>query len=73
MTTPSTTVLVDGVSDDPPTSVATSVDSEDDPLTPIATQRHRLELLTGPQLRHEQQYASADSFNASLDQLNRGQ
>ncbi|KAL8748546.1 MAG: hypothetical protein Q9184_007225 [Pyrenodesmia sp. 2 TL-2023] len=71
MTTPSTTVLVDGVSDDPATSEATSVYSEDDPLTPMATQRHHLELLTGPQLRHEQPYPSADSFNASLDQFNR--
>lgn len=71
MTTPSTTVLVDGVSEGPPTSVATSVHSEDDSLTPTATRTHHLDLLAAPQPREEQQYPSAESFNASLDQLSR--
>ncbi len=71
MTTPSTTVLVDGVSEGPPTSVATSVSSEDESLTPTATRRHHLELLAAPQPRDEQLYPSAESFNESLDQLSR--
>lgn len=71
MTTPSTTVLIDGISDDPPTSEATSLDGEEDSLTPTTTRRHHLELSAGSNGGHEQQYPSVESFNASLDQLSR--
>ncbi|KAL8768309.1 MAG: hypothetical protein Q9209_005448 [Squamulea sp. 1 TL-2023] len=70
MTTPSATILVDGTPSAVPTSQATSVYGEEESLESNATVRHRLEQLTLPTLRPEQDWPSAASFNSSLDRLN---
>ncbi|KAL8727085.1 MAG: hypothetical protein Q9166_006272 [cf. Caloplaca sp. 2 TL-2023] len=71
MTTPSTTVLVDGTPEEIPTSQATSVDREEESSDINATRRHHLEQLVVPTLQVEQQrMASAASFNSSIDRLN---
>ena len=69
MTTPSTTVLVDGTPNGAPTSEATSIHEDDSPLEDNATRRHQLEQLAPPTAQGAQHYPSAASFNASLDQL----
>ncbi|KAL8656025.1 MAG: hypothetical protein Q9210_000513 [Variospora velana] len=69
MTTPSTTVLVDGTPDERSTSEATSVNGEDNPLTPSVMRRRHFELLAVPIAQEDHRYPSSFSFDASLDQL----
>lgn len=69
MTTPSTSVLVDGTSSAIPTSRATSVDGEDDPTESNATAERHLEHLSLPTIRVQRHWPTAASFNSSLDRL----
>ncbi|KAL8836041.1 MAG: hypothetical protein Q9170_003086 [Blastenia crenularia] len=69
MTTPSTTVLVNGTPDAASTSEATSIYDDENPLEDHATRRHQLEQLAVPSALTAERYPSAASFDASLDQL----
>lgn len=69
MTTRSTSVLVYGTSSAIPTSRATSVDGEEDPLESNATAEHHLEHLSLPTIRVQRHWPTAASFNSSLDRM----
>lgn len=73
MTTPSTTILidgtVDGAQDGDHTSEATSFHDHESPVEEHATRRHHLENLAIPSVQVGQEHPSAASFNASLDQM----
>lgn len=69
MTTPSTTILIDGTMDGAHTSEATSIHDDESPVEENATRRHHLENLAIPSIQVGQHHASAASFNASLDQI----
>ncbi|KAL8953855.1 MAG: hypothetical protein Q9222_000301 [Ikaeria aurantiellina] len=69
MTTPSTTIMVDGTPDGVSTSDATSIDAEEDSAQTHATRRYHFEHLAVPTTQGEQRWPSASSFNSSLDRL----
>lgn len=73
MTTPSTTVFVDGTPDGRSASEATSVTSEDNLLQPSVMRRRHFELMAVPVARDDHRYPSSASFNASIDQQGRFQ
>ncbi|KAL9597444.1 MAG: hypothetical protein Q9219_005136 [cf. Caloplaca sp. 3 TL-2023] len=69
MASPSTTVLINGTTEEVPTSVATSIYDDEGLNEDNATRRHYLENLALPSVQGGQDYPSAASFNESLDQL----
>ncbi|KAI4111223.1 MAG: hypothetical protein LQ339_000684 [Xanthoria mediterranea] len=72
MTARSTSVVVDGTPSAIPTTRATSVDGEEDPLESNATARHHLEHLALPTIRVHHHWPSAASLNSSLDRMDEG-